>query len=398
MTYFHTVIAAVDAKLQTDLGVPVSIPIALFGLFILLILGLSIVGWIVIFVAKANGLVLPLRTEKHSPPPWGAVDLLVISLVWFVTQIVSGVVLRRLGLLDAERGEVSLTVMAMSQALSMTSVLFGAVWLIAWFRSESQFSGWSMRHIFYDVLLGLVVFILCAPALWLLMALATLATKVEYSHPLMKAIQADPSNMMSILSAFWVAVIVAPFFEEFGFRVLLQGFFQSLADKSNVSKALIAFVGRGRTALFQRMDHDLPVSNISTSDDGDVGKLDSSSPYAPGTVARNLDNHTRDSSEAGLYTASETADNMRPKLAGQTETVESTRAYWPVLLSGFLFGLAHWDYGVSWIPLVFFGIVLGWLYQKTNRIWPSLVAHMFCNFIGVTGITLQALHGGAPGN
>jgi len=51
----------------------------------------------------------------------------------------------------------------------------------------------------------------------------------------------------------------------------------------------------------------------------------------------------------------------------------------PILLSSFLFGLAHFSHGVDPIPLFLFGIVLGYLYQRTHRLLPSIVAHMTFN-------------------
>jgi len=50
-----------------------------------------------------------------------------------------------------------------------------------------------------------------------------------------------------------------------------------------------------------------------------------------------------------------------------------------VLISGTAFGLAHLEHGVSALPLVLFGIVLGYLYQRTHRLAPSIAAHMLFN-------------------
>jgi len=43
------------------------------------------------------------------------------------------------------------------------------------------------------------------------------------------------------------------------------------------------------------------------------------------------------------------------------------------------FGLAHLGHGVAPIPLVLLGLVLGYVYQRTHRIVPCIVAHMLFN-------------------
>ena len=58
----------------------------------------------------------------------------------------------------------------------------------------------------------------------------------------------------------------------------------------------------------------------------------------------------------------------------------------PILASSLLFGLAHAGYGPEPVPLFLFGILLGYVFQRTNRILPCIVAHGLFN--GVTMLTL----------
>jgi membrane protease YdiL (CAAX protease family) len=44
-----------------------------------------------------------------------------------------------------------------------------------------------------------------------------------------------------------------------------------------------------------------------------------------------------------------------------------------------LFGLAHLGHGVSPLPLMLLGGVLGYLYRQTHRVVPSMVCHMLFN-------------------
>jgi hypothetical protein len=53
---------------------------------------------------------------------------------------------------------------------------------------------------------------------------------------------------------------------------------------------------------------------------------------------------------------------------------------WPAIaISALLFALAHFGYGPDPIPLFFLALVLGYLYFRTHRIVPSIVAHALFN-------------------
>jgi membrane protease YdiL (CAAX protease family) len=51
----------------------------------------------------------------------------------------------------------------------------------------------------------------------------------------------------------------------------------------------------------------------------------------------------------------------------------------PIIISGTLFGLAHWGHGVSPAPLILLGFILGYVYQRTHRIVPCIACHMIFN-------------------
>ena len=58
-------------------------------------------------------------------------------------------------------------------------------------------------------------------------------------------------------------------------------------------------------------------------------------------------------------------------------------------MSGTAFGLAHYGQGVAPIPLVLFGIVLGYLYQRTHRLTACIAAHMLFNSYSLGLLWLQ---------
>jgi membrane protease YdiL (CAAX protease family) len=345
----------------------------LLGLIILGILFFSIVGWIVIAVAKSMGRPLPIADEAQQPPPWGLVDVLLGFFAWIAAQIIA---VRMLGLTRADGDSLSLGTMASIQVFVAVAILMVGAWLVFNFGRRSNWCGWSFAKLPYDVFLAVIVFCLSAPLMWFIMFVASLAGGVEYNHPLIEAINANPA---SIFAALWVAVVAAPLIEEFLFRVLLQGYLQSMAD-SQQRHPLAWFLGRGR----------LPTSNerVLTSEaesinrqsiETDLTSIDPSNPYAIVTKSEPTDLSNHDQSQQNI--AATPASQLR---------------WWPISISGVIFGLMHFEYGVSWIPLIFFGWVLGWLYQRTNRIWPSMIAHMVSNSIAVTAIAIQALYGPKP--
>ncbi len=61
---------------------------------------------------------------------------------------------------------------------------------------------------------------------------------------------------------------------------------------------------------------------------------------------------------------------------------------WPAaLLAGIVFGLLHATTGWSAVPvLIFFGMVLAIVYEKTGSIWPPIMIHLLNNAIALTSL------------
>jgi membrane protease YdiL (CAAX protease family) len=55
----------------------------------------------------------------------------------------------------------------------------------------------------------------------------------------------------------------------------------------------------------------------------------------------------------------------------------------PIVLSSALFALAHVGHGPDPIPLFFLALILGYIYQRTHRIVPCIVAHMLFNSLAM---------------
>ena len=55
----------------------------------------------------------------------------------------------------------------------------------------------------------------------------------------------------------------------------------------------------------------------------------------------------------------------------------------PIATSALLFALAHVGHGPAPIPLFLLALGLGYVYQQTHRIMPSLTIHFLVNLVAV---------------
>jgi uncharacterized protein len=56
--------------------------------------------------------------------------------------------------------------------------------------------------------------------------------------------------------------------------------------------------------------------------------------------------------------------------------------WWAAVISGALFAAAHLD-PLFLLPAFLIGILLAFLYQKTNSIWPGMIVHFLVNSLAV---------------
>lgn len=205
--------------------------------------------------------------------------------------------------------------------------------------------GWRTDRLAADLRLGLKCFLMMTPAILVINAVLQNVTETPYDHPIQEMIKQYPW-LLGI--AFWQAAIVAPISEEFGFRVLLVGWFESI----HFAKDKLAAFFIGLPA--KKLEDPVLSSNLLEQTDGLV---------------------PTDGAEAA---AEATGGSKRIQLP-----------WWPPLLSGTLFGLAHSSYGVSWISLIVFGIVLGRVYQIRQSVIPVILVHMLFNGLNLCLLALS---------
>jgi membrane protease YdiL (CAAX protease family) len=198
----------------------------------------------------------------------------------------------------------------------------------------------SFRQLVDDICLGIVG---CAAALlpiYVIHYVLHLAVSPEEEHPVIEELQHSPTTGMLLTGLLTVAV-AAPLFEEFTFRLLLQGWLEKWEDEQ---------IGYGGSQQV------LPPPSVESLDSSDGSE----------TV------DTEEAEEIEL-----TVEEPSPPHRGILPDLQHGCV--PILISSTLFGLAHLGHGVSPVPLVLFGIILGYLYQRTHRIVPSMTAHALFN-------------------
>jgi membrane protease YdiL (CAAX protease family) len=237
--------------------------------------------------------------------------------------------------------------------------------------------GWRSDQIGSDLRAGVQCFLLVTPPLLLLSTVLQFGTKVEYEHPIIDMVKKYPW-LLGI--AFWQAAIVAPISEEFAFRVLLIGWFESIYFAANKPFAFL---------FGQRVQSTTP----STQSTQETQHL--TSPIGPGINApqaqAELPVQQTQPYAPPSHSVLET-ETYAPAENNQCVLLSPVRPpWWPAILSGCLFGLAHFSYGISWVPLIVFGVVLGRLYQWRQSILPVMLVHFLFNGTNIVMLGLGLL-------
>lgn len=290
-----------------------------------------------------------LEYEPRRPVPWSWIDLLATLLIFFVSQIVCVAFAFRwfgvdVAIADAvETSQGRLALLTATAASGLLTFFVSSIMVAYRSGATTVDLGFVPRAIPRDIVYGLVAFFGTAPIVYLIQIFFSLVVKIEYDHPLVRAIQKenDPTTMAIVV---FTAVVAAPLSEEFLVRVLLQGWLEKLEIRA-LERAPLTAPGA--------LPPPLPAGNGE-----------------PVISSVSIDPPNRDASTgwAGLPLGSV-----------------------PILVTSLLFALMHFGQGAAPIPLFFFALVLGFVYNRTHRIMPSLVAHFALNSASVAMLFLAPM-------
>lgn len=394
-TIDSAIVTSSDIAIQNN-----STPIAFIGFLILAILTASMIMWSRFVIAYVKGVPFFPNLQPRQIQRWALTDIFMALASLYLVSALAASFATRVGVdrNDLIEGSASSIPKVAIATFQLSAVVLMTFLIAARYRVSLSNIGWSTKHIVQDIRLGLLAFIMALPPIYILMIASTVLFKKPYNHPVVDAIKNDPS---SLPMAIWLAVVIAPLLEEFGFRVLLQGFLESLS-RGPRSWRLI-FGGRRQTedqglVVAASQDLDSNSKTMLTSVDPQADSKAKSFPSSPANPYEAVANSAHDSEsdyaiEPAGQPADQPGDNLQLNADQQFITDSRQLPWWPVIVSGVLFGLAHFDYGASWLPLAALGMVLGYLYRITNRIWPSLVVHCCLNGMTMLNLTIITLYG-----
>jgi membrane protease YdiL (CAAX protease family) len=318
----------------------------------------SLLVWVRIIGRRQSGQPVVPR-EPRIAVPWHFAHVFIIVLTYLTLQI--GVAAVVLGAYDlqlpaaADAGELpvadegnippeKLPAVLLANALANLLVVAISMLLLRFSAGATLVDfGFVPWRPHYDIPLGVAAFF---ASLLPVYAIQMVLTQFFPSkHPVAQLLTENSSPAMLMLCALSAAV-VAPVAEEFLFRGILQGWLERSASPSREPAAISDQYDKP-TGFEDRLEASHPA--------GSEG--DSANPYRSpdvGTIAREA---ARD-------------DEWTPSRWQQCR---------PILLSSLAFALVHLGHGPDPIPLFILALVLGYLYQRTHRLWPCIVLHMCLN-------------------
>jgi membrane protease YdiL (CAAX protease family) len=295
--------------------------------------------------------------EPRRPVPWGAVGciLAVITLLNAAYAALHDTAV-------ADQGRSSHPLEPSTLVVGIFEQLFivgGLVVIIAVFtKATLRDLGWpaNIRQFVRDVSIGAAACLVAlAPVHISQIALMTVFfPDMKSGHPLIKMVMDAPPDPWILLLTGVAAVVVAPICEEIAFRLLLQGWLERLVDQR--------LGWRTEATEMQTTNDEARMTNDDGSPSEDSSFLIRHSSFQPEPPNRGI---------AGL-----------------------PYGWFPIIVSAVAFGLAHLGYGPEPIPLFLLGLVLGYIYQRTHRIIPSIVAHALFNLFTMIILWRMIYHHG----
>lgn len=321
--------------------------------------------------------ILPWSPRKQAP--WAILDLGMLLAVWLLLQLVLLVVAKAAHWPVGE-GLEKLTlpqrqiVILVNIGLSLGILAVGLPLIMLRTGATPRDFGWSPREIAADLRTGLIGLIMLAPPVYALQALLVLIWKPS-AHPLIEMFKGAP-NAGFFIMLFITAAIIAPVFEEMIFRVILQGFLERAFTHHGPLYELVWERPRARpepaieVALLEPLQAlaELPADS---ADKPIVAELNPNA--APLTVARPIPQPTPE-------------DFEQPELQGPL-------AWCAIGISSAIFALLHWGHGPDWVPLLLLAAGMGYLYQRTHRLLPSLVVHFGLNSLSMWMLWVHIYNG-----
>jgi membrane protease YdiL (CAAX protease family) len=320
-------------------------------------------------ISKPSAPLIPWSPRRSVP--WAFIDFFLLVGLWILSSVVVRYALKHWALIpvglemDELASEGRRAVLVGNVAVSLSIIGIGLPLIAVRTGAAPRDFGWSLAHLLTDLRLGLIGFILFAPPVYALQGLLVNFWKPSH-HPLVELFKGAPDPLFFGL-LFLSAAIVAPLFEELAFRVLWQGFLEKWLTFSYSAQELLL----GNECRYGRLASDEAASPFLPTEPAPVTTATDSNPYASPLNTDQPDNNEIHESP-----------DEQPELCGG-------QAWLPIGISSTVFALLHYSHGPDWIPLLLLAAGMGYLYQRTHRLLPSLVVHCLLNSYSLWGLWIQ---------
>ncbi len=356
----------------------------LIGLVALVVILSFFVLWGLAFVKLVRGQPL-LAYEPRRPVPWGLVDLGLVVIILLLTILASSYLLK--GQFGKGAGTenqpftlqqnmliiLADTAMKVAVMLIVTPIIMlrtGCTW---------RDLGIVPKEAGRDICIGLAAFCMLAPIVFTIQGLLT---QLEpYKHPLIEMMTNTPDVQLFALLCF-SAAILAPLSEEWAFRVLLQGWLEKLVTYTGSSlHILFGGLAPAEPTLLEDGNSLAPPEGITflsvPHHQAEIQWVDPANLYAqPQAPTQPL---------ASAYYGPPLAAPVVPEFC----PAPVWKQWLPICLSSIIFALMHFSHGLAWIPLTVLAFGLGYIYQRTHRILPSITVHFCLNALSMAAFWVQ---------
>jgi membrane protease YdiL (CAAX protease family) len=307
-----------------------------------------------------------INFQPRRPVPWRALDVYAVVVIYFACQLAAGFAVHWLSPAppqaeaapDGDAEMFSHFVLASALA-SLVVLALSLIWLTIVAGASAADVGLARPRLAYDLKLGLCALVAILPVLYAIQFLLTQLMPSE--HPVARLLEEHPQVHIFLLCGF-SAVLVAPLVEEFLFRGVLQGWMERV--EANLRVALMVEPAE--------QPPDIAAESLDTANapPSTVDINPYRAPRADGTMWKPIP-------------AIPPADQSRFGQAVASVLRFFPIGMLPILIGALAFALVHLSHGPDPIPLFVLALVLGYLYQRTHRLWPCILVHAGLNACSV---------------
>lgn len=336
---------------------------------------LSAISWAWLAARAQRGDAL-IEYRPRRPVPWTGGDLCLVVLIFLFANVLASACLPMSDRAavsaaaddpepefaqhadDAARLDQFELKLAAGATANLIALVFAAAWLVGRRGAALSDFGLARDLVVHDVAVGVVGFVAVSLPVYALQFL--LSHFSSRQHPIIETLGQQPDDWLFLLSGL-SAVAVAPVAEEFFFRVLLQGWLESLGEAPQPHAGM-------------RIEADPEATGLAWPSEPPAGEK---APDAAGLPARTAESPARSAVFDDAFRSPATDDTTASRpLKTRPNPPWDTAA---IFLTSLVFALLHVGQGWAPVPLFFLSLALGWLYQRTHRLLPSLVVHVCLN-------------------